>query len=111
MQDYRPTPRMGRRLKRLEELTALRRPLTDDEQREVLWLANRARQKERLKRRYAEDAEYRERERQRSLAYWHQATGAKERQAARRRERYASDPAYREHRRAQSRAQCERADS
>jgi hypothetical protein len=45
--------------RRLAELAALRRPLTDDEQREVMLRARQARRNTARNRRYAEDEAYR----------------------------------------------------
>lgn len=71
--DYIPTPRIAEHLKRLDTLTALRRPLTEGEQAEVLWLDLRIRCSKRDKTRYAADPEYREKRRRFSRTGWRKA--------------------------------------
>lgn len=76
MTEYRPRPRPSVYETRLANLMAITRPLTDDEQRAVLWNANRIRHLAYRKARYENDPEYREKERARSRNYWRENHGS-----------------------------------
>ena len=71
MTDFRPRPpRKSPGEARLDELTVLRRELTDEEQREVMWLSNRVRKAAQRREKYAKDEAYRESLKAKSRQWW-----------------------------------------